>query len=140
MLHARTPYESDDLASLALDAAIALDNVLLGRPSGDLSTLRQLATAIEESLPSGSAIDPTTAFAVRHALINTPGVPVVTTAGELVENTNKLAAQLAEFHAPGDVPSEEEIKRLRAFCLGLSRSLNGLRRGANRHTDRSYRE
>ena len=87
MVHASTsssePLELEmDLASLASQAAIDLDDLLLGRGK-ELTAVKVLAEKIASSLPSGQTIDATTAVAVQRALIETPGLSQSTTVNEL---------------------------------------------------------
>jgi hypothetical protein len=115
-----------DLASLASQAAIDLDDLLLGRRK-ELTAVKVLAEKIAASLPLGQTMDATTAVAVQRALIETPGLPQTTTVNELVNSAAELTARLSKLVAkPEPKENPDEVKQLRSFCVALSRSSTAL--------------
>ena len=144
MVNATTPSPEPlelemDLASLASQAAIDLDDLLLGRRK-ELNAVRVLAKQIATNLPSGQAMDPTTAVAVQRALIETPGLPQSTTVSELLTSAAKLTSRLSELvgkQEPTD--NVDEVKQLRSFCLALSRNSTALQRSPYDRPDHPFR-
>lgn len=126
MVNATTPSPEPlelemDLASLASQAAIDLDDLLLGRRK-ELMAVKVLAAKIAASLPSGQTMDATTAVAVQRALIETPGLPQSTTVNELLNSAAELTARLSKLVSEPEPKDTEEVRQLRSFCVALSRS------------------
>jgi len=126
---AEWPMESD-VPSLACQAAIELDNILLDRPCGTDSVCR-LARIISRSIPDeqdpSSAnwlLDPTAVVVVNRAIgDSTRRQPfstvkeLVREAGELVQRFHKLIDDSEGFKKK----NSDDLKKMRAFCLALSR-------------------
>lgn len=114
----------EDLASLASQAAVALDNLVLGRGS-DLAAVKRLADVVCGSLETQPAIDLTTAVAVHHALVEMSGVTSSKTVDELRKNAMEFIERLSKT-AEHESLEPAEIKNLRDVCVALSRSATAL--------------
>ena len=120
-----------DLASLACDAAIELDNLILGR-SEALDAVHRLATTISEVLSSTAQtsaqiawLDPTTVVVMKRAIDDSiaPKTPV-TTVPELVQEANKIKKRLIGLEGNTSslkLQDMKDIEQMRAFCLALSK-------------------
>lgn len=111
-----------DLTDLALTAAIALDNLSLGRVS-NRDSIRELAESIRSVSSSQHMFDRTTALALHNAMIALH--PIDTTAnlmpGMLQQDYTELSDQLRSVY-DGERVDNEEIAKLRAVCVELARS------------------
>lgn len=114
-----------DLASLASQAAIALDELALGRRT-ELTAITELVQKVQASLPSHQSIDVPTAVAVQRALVALPEAAHGTTVNELLDSASELTKRLSNLVANDEHQDIEEIKRLRSFCVALSRSAMSL--------------
>jgi len=114
----------EDLASLASQAAVALDNLVLGR-GGDVAAVKRLALLVCGSLETDQAIDLTTAVAVHHALIEMSGVTSSKTVDDLRTNAMEFIERLSRI-AKNESLEPAEIKNLRDVCVALSRSATAL--------------
>src|SRR2546427_204701 len=85
-----------DLASLASQAAIELDDLLLGRRK-ELTAVRVLVEKISAGLPQGKPFDTTTVVAIQRALIDTPGSKQATTVSELQTSAAELTKRLSNL-------------------------------------------
>lgn len=120
-----------DLPSLASQAAIELDNLILGR-SSQVEAIRRLALRIGESVerdaePASalSRLDPKTVVVIKRAIddalrLNAP----LTTVDELVHETGKIRERLERVSQNPQALQQhgiDSLKQMRAFCLALSR-------------------
>lgn len=120
---------------LACRAAIELDNILLDR----ISDFKAIPLLIEnlhhfDSL-AGVALDPGEALVLNRAIANSTVVttPMVTT-DELLKNTSDIRSRLQDVISnPKEyrINKPEEIKKLRAFCIELSKSVSSFTRTMN---------
>src|SRR6266487_4599571 len=117
-----------DLASLASQAAIELDDLLLGRRK-ELTAVSVLVDKIAAGLPKGKPLDATTVVAIQRALIDTPGSKQTTTVSELQHSAAEMTARLSALVAGTDVESQSvNLEQLRAFCVALSKHSTALQR------------
>ena len=110
------PFFEEDLTSLACQAAVELDNLILHRPT-QLHAVHKLATTIrdvvsvpEPSQPS-SLLDPTTAVALHKAIGG------LKTLEQLLEHVRDVTTRLGKASPTGGA---QDWKQLRDFCLALS--------------------
>lgn len=117
---ARPPLELEmDLASLASLAAIELDDLLLGRRK-QFDAVQLLAQRIASGVPDGQPLDDSTVVAMHHALIEDPsGAP--TTMTELKTTAAVLSDQMAKLVGEDTNNAMDLIKKLRSFCVALSK-------------------
>ena len=119
-----------DLASLACQAAIEFDNLILDRPTAFDSASR-LVSAIRESLPQNSdpfspnsLLDPTAVLIVNRAIGDAiPGEPL-TRVDALVRRSARLMQQLTDLIANPQCSRANrlsELKLMRSLCLALSK-------------------
>ena len=126
--HVPKPLELEmDLASLASQAAIELDDLLLGRRK-DLTAVGVLVDKIAAGLPEGKPLDATTVVAIQRALIDTPGSKQTTTVSELQSSAAEMTARLSGLITEEDVKGSDVLERLRAFCVALSKHSTALQR------------
>jgi hypothetical protein len=128
--HVPQPLELEmDLASLASQAAIELDDLFLGRRK-DLTAVGVLVDKIAAGLPEGKPLDATTVVAVQRALIDTPGSKQTTTVSELQSSAAEMTARLSGLINGGDVkpPAPDVLEQLRSFCVALSKHSTALQR------------
>ncbi len=120
-----------DLATVSCYAATEIDDFLLER-AGHFEAVRRLIGMLRKSIVSvpepaspKSLIDPTTAVAMKHALLDSdPGLePSLTTIDELVREAGRVTDALTRI---ADNPREfgpekrPEIEKLRSLCLSLA--------------------
>ncbi len=128
----------NDLPSLACQAAIELDNLILGY-STDLEAVRRLISYISGSfttvsdLSTGvSALDATTAVLIRRALHDSELARAVPNLEELViqakDVTSRLQRLVDEPRALKEY-ARAELGPMRSFCLTLSKHALGFERG-----------
>ena len=110
-----------DLASLASQAAIALDDLVLER-AADLSAVKVLADSIKSDLGEQASMDLRTAVALQHALIAVPGGKRSRTVPELLSNAGEFVTRLLRVSENGHSKDVEELEKLRDLCVALSRS------------------
>lgn len=123
----------NDLPSVACQAAIELDNLIIGRSIG-LEAAKRLSSIISQSLPSRSEactqqcwFDPTTAVAMHRAITDTQ-VPLesfeelLRKTGEILGDLGKLGDDPNAFKAQG----AKTLPMMRAFCLALSKHASAL--------------
>ena len=126
--HVPQPLELEmDLASLASQAAIELDDLLLGRRK-DLTAVGVLVDKIAAGLPEGKPLDATTVVAVQRALIDTPGSKQTTTVSELQSSAAEMTARLSGLITESDVKAPNLLEQLRSFCVALSKHSTALQR------------
>ncbi len=131
-----------DLASLASQAAIELDNVLLER-AGGLSAVGRLAQMIYATVPAEETswqihyLDIGNTIAVNRAVATLTGSSTGTQLRQLLERARDIAARLSAL--PEHEERHVELKDLRAFCLELSRQAASSRRIANETASHPYR-
>jgi hypothetical protein len=126
--HVPKPLELEmDLASLASQAAIELDDLLLGRRK-DLTAVGVLVDKIAAGLPEGKPLDATTVVAIQRALIDTPGSKQTTTVSELQSSAAEMTARLSGLITEEDVKGSDVLVRLRSFCVALSKHSTALQR------------
>lgn len=117
-----------DLASLASQAAIELDDLLLGRRT-DLSVVSVLVDKISAGLPKGKPFDTTTVVAIQRALIDTPGSKQATTVSELQTSADEVTKRLSNLLTQANSQSQgTNIEQLRSFCVALSKHSTALQR------------
>jgi hypothetical protein len=119
-----------DLASLACQAAIELDNLILDR-STTLDSVRRLVATIAESVPESmdvfspsSLLDPTAVLVLNRAIGDTVPGKAPTRVDELVRQASRMMQQLSEMIAnPGHsrVSRLPELKQMRSLCLAVSK-------------------
>lgn len=117
----RQSARGGDLASMASNAAIALDNLVLGRIP-DVASIKQLADSLSDHLKSKGEMDLTTAVALRHAIMKVNHAERSQTVPELLSNAGELVQRLSRVVADGESIAPEEIKSLRSLCVALSRT------------------
>lgn len=126
--HVPQPLELEmDLASLASQAAIELDDLILGRRK-DLTAVGVLIDKIAAGLPEGKPLDATTVVAIQRALIDTPGSKQTTTVSELQSSAAEMTARLSGLITGGDVKAADVLEQLRSFCVALSKHSTALQR------------
>jgi len=143
-MEARTEAEStstrnSDLAILACQAAIELDNVILRR-STPRHAVRDLASKIREAvnvpdpaLPS-SLLDPNTTVALNRAIGG------LTTLDELLERAQQVSERLLHVSSLTVASvGNEEWEELRRFCLALSRHAASLRQAPDERSHHPLR-
>lgn len=114
-----------DLATTASRAAVALDDLTLGRDP-DLAVVKRLAEDVALNLIEESTADMATAVVVRRALIETmPQEAENTTLADLRKNARDLIRRLKAVAQNGAQPDMEELARLRSVCVALSRNAMG---------------
>lgn len=120
----------NDLPSLACQAAIEIDDVILNR-SRELKAVPRLATLIAESIPNvsdmatqASLLDPTAVVVVNRALMDSTFGPTLKKVEELVATTERMTQSLKDLTTNPPMfrsAKPDELKKMRAFCLALSR-------------------
>ena len=117
------------LPSLACRAAIELDNLLLGRLSVVKAIPLLAANLRELEGGSPSLLDPRAALIINRAISNVHMLDhPVATADQLI--THAYEPRASDIHLDPDITKEsimdennvEEIKKLRSFCVELSKS------------------
>jgi hypothetical protein len=125
-LHDDHEWEMEcDLASIASQAAIELDNLMLGRMT-DLFAAERLADILANSInvdmagSPESQLNPTTAVAVNLAIADANKQNQFTQLADLLNEVGKLTDVLSQ---PNTIKNAEsnELKKLRNFCLALSK-------------------
>lgn len=110
-----------DLPSLACQAAIELDNLVIGRPV-QLEAVRRLAAHISPPISGASSPDLTTLMVIRHAIDDGDGMCTpLSTVDQLRQEASKIGESLHNLLAT-DRHDPETLKKMRTFCLVLSRS------------------
>jgi hypothetical protein len=126
--HVPEPLELEmDLASLASQAAIELDDLLLGRRE-ELAAVGVLIDKIRDGLPHGQPLDTTTVMAMQRAFIDTPGSKETNTVSELQTNAAELMARLSGIVAGAKNQQATALEQLRSFCVALSKHSTALQR------------
>ena len=119
----------ESLSLIASDAAVELDNLLLGKGS-DVTSVQRLALLIKEELgsPHGSPITsaPATLVVMSQAIDDSKMATVQPkTVPELIAKAGEIGLMLMSIsndpHHPQNGDSIEQTKRLKFFCLALSR-------------------
>lgn len=112
-----------DLSFIASQAAIELDNLLL-RTGGGLDAVARLAGCLQRStgITGGGTetkhlMAPQTIDILSRA-IDASGDQRITTIDELARRASQIAADLGASKSGG---GDDQIKRLRDFCVALSR-------------------
>ena len=113
-----------DLPFLASQAAIELDNLLLGK-NVDLKAVKRLAQQLEDSTAQGvgtenriSLMDPATVSVFSNA-ISTSGMQEVKTLGELAGKAWQIARELQGSQEDSE---KQRLQQLGTFCTHLARS------------------
>lgn len=116
------PSLESDLSFVASQAAIELDNHLLGR-GGQFVAVGQLADYLRASTETGagvartmSLLDPQAVEVVSRA-IDASGEQTIKTLEDLQSHAGRLATELGNMKGDGD---GSKIERLRDFCVSLS--------------------
>ena len=127
----------NDLPSIACQAAIELDDLILGRDQSSES-IRRLIDRLSEAIPtsgrtttSGYLVDPTAAVVVNRAISEAGLVQPASKFAELVRDTEELTEQLRQVVAnPESVrdAGQDSLRKLRTFCVALSRHASAERR------------
>jgi len=112
-----------NFAFLALKAAVELDNIMRGKPSGH-AAVAELANSLRETTSEigGSSLtslaDPLSADLLNRALEQSSSSPLgINTVESLVRRANDVASSLQEA-TPGS--GMEKLQTLLNFCLALS--------------------
>ncbi len=138
-----------DLASLASEAAIELDKLLL-REGSNVTAVEQLASLLSRSSESGGTngemplllAEPSAAVVIHRAIADARGVSSMTIA-DLVERAQEVARELDEVRREPESFREsrhDELRRMRSFCLALSRTASGYRESVlDRSPDHPFR-
>jgi hypothetical protein len=119
-----------DLASLACQAAIELDNLILDRPT-TFDSVRRLIATIAESVPDSarafspsSLLDPTAVLVLNRAIGDAvPGV-APNRVDELVRHAARMIQQLSDMIANPEhsrASRLSELKQMRLLCLAVSK-------------------
>lgn len=123
----------NNLSALACHAAIELDSLVRQQPIG-VSAIQKLRARISDSvLPQSSTsnspllLDTTTGVAVNHALKGANLMQCLTVA-DLAKETEKIAKVLELIVDKSQSCKSEDLKRMRAFCLSLSRAASSFAR------------
>jgi len=115
----------DQLPSIASSAAVALDDLLINKPGVHLAAVRELAHALASwvySEGTGSAalqLDPGRVFVINRAFGEASGLQQPDTVDDLVRETRVVTRLLEDVNEHSR--DAEQLKRLRGFCLALSR-------------------
>lgn len=119
-----------DLASLACQAAIELDNLILDRPT-TFDSVRRLISAIAESVPESadafspsSLLDATAVLVLNRAIGDAALGTAPTRVDELVRQAARIMQQLSDMIANPEhsrASSLPELKQMRSLCLAVSR-------------------
>ncbi len=125
----------EDLASLACNAAIELDNLILGR-SPALDAVRKLSYRLTEELPNATdlaspkyLVDPSTVVVLSRVIRESSWAAQPSEVQELTRTAGEIAQRLL---AVSDDPATESgdatgLQRLRSFCLVLSKRVASAR-------------
>ncbi len=119
-----------DLASIASQAAIELDNLVIGDKT-ELSASGRLAQFLSHSInvetPNSpeSQLNPTTAVAVNLAIADAHGQTQFTELWDLLKEVGRLTDVLSQA---GEIKEQDELVMLRDFCLALSKRAFALER------------
>jgi len=114
-----------DIALLASDAAIELDELLLGmdpiltKVHELMRVLPDLVKPADDNAPS--SIDPTSALMVNQAFSDARWTNPIRNTAQLAQEVMNLTSQLGEAIRPGAGRSDL-IQRLKNFALALSRT------------------
>jgi hypothetical protein len=113
-----------DLPLMATRAAMELDNILLERASS-LEYVRLLADHLDRSTEGQGSVchftaDLPTVDVIARALV-AANCPVQTMA-DAATAAWKMAKELHSAGEPATEPAENQIKRLRTFCIELAKS------------------
>lgn len=121
----------EDLATLACNAAIELDNLLIGQSqSPTLPAVRKLAHRLARELPalpdatSGKyLVDPSTVVVMNRVIRESSWLGRPGQVEELVQTAEKVAQQLLAVTGNPDGARSDRgnLEQLRAFCLTLSK-------------------
>ena len=118
-----------DLPSVACQAAIELDNLILGR-TNELPSVRELSARISKEVPQMSDlnsplfVDLSTVVALHGTLKESRITPPSDEIGELTRQAKEIVSRLNTISddPPAARSSDlEELKKLKEFCLILSR-------------------
>ncbi len=116
-----------DLAFLASDAAIELDNYLANR-SSDITAVVKLATRLKNSIQisdGGSAptslMDPATLTVLSEAVRLSLGNTQITSVDELITHASKIADGVIAGTKRRKRKNRRDLQWTRAFCVALSR-------------------
>jgi hypothetical protein len=120
----------DDLATLACNAAIELDDLLQGR-SKSLIAVRDLSARLSEEVPdltdfgsSRSLVDPSTVVALHLAIQDSQ---ITGPTDEISELTRQAGVIVRRLNAVTTDPqgvldaNAESLRQLKTFCLSLSK-------------------
>ena len=126
LAHAAIDNLENDLPSLANQAAIELDTMVLGGPVR-LEAVRQLASQISRTVTDvndpgspSSLLNVRTAVLVNRAIGEAAVGPANSTLDELLKRTKEVTGALLALDQVHHV-SAAELARLRNFCVALSR-------------------
>jgi hypothetical protein len=128
----------EDLASLACDAAIELDNLILDRTI-DLVAARKLADRLTRELPEGvdlssarSLVDPATIVVMSRAIRESMWAGQPDEMQDLTRMTKQIAERLVTISGDPTAGKADlhRLEQLRAFCLLLSKWAAAVRSSA----------
>jgi len=126
VLHVLDP----DLALLASEAAIDIDNLLSNR-SKDLKAMRDLAGRLKNSVevsaggPPHSLMDPATLTVLGEAVAQAAGMTYAQKIEDLLAEAFKISDELSSEDPTKNI---EDLKRAGDFCMGLSMAVAAYRK------------
>jgi hypothetical protein len=114
---------SSDLCLVASQAAIELDNIILGKKK-NLKAVRKLAGILKENLGSSSATHsvsavPGTLTLVGNAMNTSEYGPPAKTVAALIDEAANVVENLETSASKGS-RDQEDLPKLREFCAALS--------------------
>jgi hypothetical protein len=119
-----------DLPSVACQAAIELDNLILGRTT-DLPSVTELSNRLTEEVPDVpdlnsplSLVDPSTVVALHGTLQEAPIIAPSDDIGDLTRRAGEIVRRLRAVSADPQAArakDPEGLRKLKEFCLILSR-------------------
>jgi len=115
-----------NLAFIALQAALEIDNILLGKAqSADVSAVQRLSELLTQNAGDSIAttgMDPVTANLLSRAFHESNPKPEQTIAG-ILKKARSVAGQLSKLP-----DSSDQLQELRSICVALSQSSLSSRR------------
>jgi hypothetical protein len=125
MTHSGPPLDRDlDLCLLASNAAVELDDLLLGR-SSHMDSVHELAEILGRigepdtaESPLAMRVDPYAALVVSNALDESRWCTPLATLADLAREAGTIAARLHDSRTS----QSDSIERMRSFCIALSKS------------------
>ena len=128
----------DRLTDLSLKAAIALENVLLGREA-DSTSIAEFVSALEGEVHAEDWSKKLMGDYERVDLYNQALMLTGDTPKQLKDLCTQVATLLESMHGDLEKSSEDSIKKARDFCLAINRALVDADYENLRETSRSAR-